>query len=416
MRDSKYDVFTRFQQFIIPVNDTLHLFPEQRIPFQMFLDNQVREHQQEDGGDDQPGDDGGGALVRLGYLLFPVPEVYVISRHTHLDTSRKFANTCYVCCSEVELWTVVVEEWSMTSTFVFCQYVNLACEFLMAVYCTWFDKNLSSFDLCSLNTTKKCSDVISSLSLIKKLTEHLDSCYNSLLNVLVDTDDFNFVRYVKCSTLYSTSCNCSTSCDREYVVKGLAPVDACSPGGAEVAKKIGAIMGVEVEEGARKIAQVMCTGGGHDKTRYDYVGLESCLAISRVSSGPLQCSYGCLGGGDCVEACKFDAIHIVDNVAKVDFDKCVACGACVDACPRNIIRIVPLNAKKYTEVPCASHDKGPVVRQACDNGCIGCKICVKACPKEGAIVVENFLAKINYDICIGCGMCSRACPRQLITV
>ncbi|MFQ9860294.1 MAG: RnfABCDGE type electron transport complex subunit B [Evtepia gabavorous] len=51
------------------------------------------------------------------------------------------------------------------------------------------------------------------------------------------------------------------------VVKGLAPVDACSPGGAEVAKKIGAIMGVEVEEGARKIAQVMCTGGGHDKTR-----------------------------------------------------------------------------------------------------------------------------------------------------
>ena len=200
------------------------------------------------------------------------------------------------------------------------------------------------------------------------------------------------------------------------VVKGLAPVDACSPGGAEVAKKIGAIMGVEVEEGARKIAQVMCTGGGHDKTRYDYVGLESCLAISRVSSGPLQCSYGCLGGGDCVEACKFDAIHIVDNVAKVDFDKCVACGACVDACPRNIIRIVPLNAKKYTEVPCASHDKGPVVRQACDNGCIGCKICVKACPKEGAIVVENFLAKINYDICIGCGMCSRACPRQLITV
>ena len=143
------------------------------------------------------------------------------------------------------------------------------------------------------------------------------------------------------------------------VVKGLAPVDACSPGGAEVANKIGAIMGVEVEEGARKIAQVMCTGGGHDKTRYDYVGLESCLAISRVSSGPLQCSYGCLGGGDCVEACKFDAIHIVDNVAKVDFDKCVACGACVDACPRNIIRIVPLNAKKYTEVPCCLPRQGP---------------------------------------------------------
>ena len=52
------------------------------------------------------------------------------------------------------------------------------------------------------------------------------------------------------------------------VVKGIAPVNACAPGGAELAKKIGEIMGVEVEEGARKIAQVMCTGGGHDKTRY----------------------------------------------------------------------------------------------------------------------------------------------------
>jgi len=194
------------------------------------------------------------------------------------------------------------------------------------------------------------------------------------------------------------------------IVAGKAPVNACSPGGAEVANEIGKIMGVEVEVGARKIAQVMCTGGGHNKTRYDYVGLESCLAVTRVSSGPLQCSYGCLGGGDCVEACKFDAIHVVDGVAKVDFEKCVACGACVDACPKHIIRIVPLNSKKYTEIPCASHDKGPVVRQACDNGCIGCKLCEKACPREGAIVIENFLAKINYDICIGCGLCVSICP------
>lgn len=200
------------------------------------------------------------------------------------------------------------------------------------------------------------------------------------------------------------------------VVKGKAPVNACAPGGAAVAQKIAEIMGIEAEAGTRKIAQVLCTGGGFDKTRYDYVGLDSCLAISRVSSGPMECSYGCLGGGDCVEACKFDAIHIVDHVAKVDFDECVACGACVTACPKHIIQMVPLNAKKYAEVHCASHDKGPITRHACDNGCIGCKLCVKACPKEGAIVVEDFLAKINYDICIGCGLCSRACPRKLITL
>ena len=130
------------------------------------------------------------------------------------------------------------------------------------------------------------------------------------------------------------------------IVAGKAPVNACSPGGADVANEIGKIMGVEVEVGARKIAQVMCTGGGHNKTRYDYVGLESCLAVSRVSSGPLQCSYGCLGGGDCVEACKFDAIHVVDNVAVIDYDKCKNCKMCAKACPKGAIEPIPTKEEK----------------------------------------------------------------------
>lgn len=199
------------------------------------------------------------------------------------------------------------------------------------------------------------------------------------------------------------------------VVKGLAPADACAAGGAECAAKIGEIMGVTVDTSTKKMAVVHCSGGGCDKRRYDYVGLSSCLAISRVSSGPLQCSFGCLGGGDCVDACKFDAIAIVDGVAKVS-SKCVACGACVAACPKNIISIVSMKSKKLTVVACSSKDKGPITKKACDDGCIGCKLCVKSCPKEGAITVENFLATINYDICIGCGKCSRACPRKLITV
>ena len=51
----------------------------------------------------------------------------------------------------------------MTSTFIFCQNVNLSCEFCMACKCSWFSKNLSTLDFVSLNTTKKCTDVITSL-------------------------------------------------------------------------------------------------------------------------------------------------------------------------------------------------------------------------------------------------------------
>ena len=38
----------------------------------------------------------------------------------HFCTSWKFTNTSNISCSEVELWSVVVEEWCMTTTFVLC--------------------------------------------------------------------------------------------------------------------------------------------------------------------------------------------------------------------------------------------------------------------------------------------------------
>lgn len=200
------------------------------------------------------------------------------------------------------------------------------------------------------------------------------------------------------------------------VVKGIAPVNACSPGGADLAVQIGKIMGIEAEIGPKRVAEVLCSGHGCEKLRYDYVGLRDCRAISKVSAGPLQCLYGCLGGGTCEEICQFDAIHVVDGVAVVDHDACVACNQCVEVCPRNLIHMIPLKTKRHVAINCHSEAKGAEVRKSCDDGCIGCGICVKVCPKEGAITMENNLAKINYDLCIGCGICAQNCPRKTITI
>jgi len=49
------------------------------------------------------------------------------------------------------------------------------------------------------------------------------------------------------------------------------------------------------------------------------------------------CEVGCIACKACERACKFDAIHVVDNLAVIDEEKCKNCGACVRACPQAII-------------------------------------------------------------------------------
>ena len=67
-----------------------------------------------------------------------------------------------------------------------------------------------------------------------------------------------------------------------------------------------------------------------------------------------------MGYGSCVRACAFDAIHVVDGVAVVDKEKCVACGKCVASCPNHLIGLVPYKAEHL--VQCSSHDKGKDVK------------------------------------------------------
>ena len=198
----------------------------------------------------------------------------------------------------------------------------------------------------------------------------------------------------------------------EAILKGEAPVNACAPVGAEGAAKIAAIMGMEAPSGEKKVAHVICNGGEASVKNYEYVGIRDCVAALKVAGGPTQCAYGCLGFGNCVSACQFDALHINDRgVAEVDKEKCTNCGACREACPRNLIVEVPYKSKVF--VNCANKDKGPTVAKVCANSCIACGICEKTCRFDAIHVVDN-VAVVDYDKCKNCTMCAKACPRNAI--
>ena len=191
----------------------------------------------------------------------------------------------------------------------------------------------------------------------------------------------------------------------------------CPVGGQPTMEKVAAILGLEAAASEPKVAVVRCNGTCEHRPRITkYDGVQSCAIANATYGGETGCSFGCLGCGDCEDACNFDAIHInpETGIPEVDESKCTACGACSKACPRNIIEIRPKGKNnRRVVVSCVNKDKGAVARKACTSACIGCGKCVKVCPFE-AITLENNLAYIDPTKCKSCRKCEMECPQGAI--
>ena len=182
----------------------------------------------------------------------------------------------------------------------------------------------------------------------------------------------------------------------------------CTPGSDKVAKSISDILGTDYEETVEMVATVRCCGDCKTtEKRTVYQGVDTCKAAKMLHGGDGMCTYGCLGRGDCAEACPHDAICMDDGIARVDARKCIGCGVCVRTCPNHLIHMMP-DVKRQV-IACHNKQKGAIAKKQCNNACIACGKCVKACPAD-AIVIEKNFASIKYDKCIACGKCAEVCP------
>lgn len=191
----------------------------------------------------------------------------------------------------------------------------------------------------------------------------------------------------------------------------------CPPGGNDTMKAIGPVIGKVAEEKDPMIAVLRCNGTKtNSPAKANYDGLSSCYFAHNLFAGEGGCPNGCLGCGDCVTSCKFDAMYM-DNetgLPVISQENCIACGACVKACPRNIIEL-RLKGKKDRRifVSCVNKEKGGPAKKNCAVACIGCGKCVKECKFE-AITIVNNLAYINFEKCTLCRKCAESCPTNAI--
>ena len=181
----------------------------------------------------------------------------------------------------------------------------------------------------------------------------------------------------------------------EALTGGAVQPAQCTSINEEGAVAVATFLGVDVGQGNKRVARLLCGGGTGRVVRHgEYRGLQTCAAAAAVAGGGTACAWACLGLGDCQRACRFDAIVMNQrDLPLVIPSLCTACGDCVAACPKDIFTLMPVTQKLI--VQCRNLLEGGAADAVCSAVCNGCGRCA-ADAATGLIAIQNGLAVIDY--------------------
>lgn len=183
----------------------------------------------------------------------------------------------------------------------------------------------------------------------------------------------------------------------------------CVPGGAATAAEVARLTGKAAGVVEARLAVLRCHGTtAYVRDQAAYLGIRSCAAATLTFGGPRACKNGCVGLGDCVRSCPFDAMRIgAWGIVEIDAANCTGCGLCVPACPKKILELYPRAHR--VELACVAREKVSAVRAKCMVGCTTCQKCVGACPAQ-AIAWDGATIRVDHVACTAYGpACGEAC-------
>jgi Na+-translocating ferredoxin:NAD+ oxidoreductase RNF subunit RnfB len=154
----------------------------------------------------------------------------------------------------------------------------------------------------------------------------------------------------------------------EALAAGEAQPGQCTVSTQVMKERIAEYLDTSVGEIEKRVARLACAGGDNVARRHaHYSGPATCSTAVLVGGGGKVCAWGCLGFGDCLEACEFDAIRMDQHgLPVVDETLCT----------------------------CKNLEKGNNLVDDCQVACTACGKCAFDAPD--VIHMENNLPVIDY--------------------